>query len=136
MPKTNSSLLVLITLFALTFAGDMWFDYRSFDFSQRGDFREIELSCSGGSGNYLWDYSDLPRGWTYNTNILIIPVVNFSADQYYGFKISVTDRIFGSSLSKSIYISFESTGIEDVFDSAYTDDITNTSFFESMIVKR
>lgn len=116
----NLACLILALMVSLTLCNNMWFDYRNFGHSQKGDYEEITIACEGGSGNYYWEYAYLPKGWTYNNNIIYIPTSNIVYGQYYGFKVQVSDRVFNDRLRKSMFISINS-GIEDVFDSEFTD---------------
>lgn len=64
--------------------------------------------CSGGSGDYDYQYSKLPVGWYANKDKLYIPKNKIERNKYYPFKMSIFDRKDNrEAYKKSIVFNYE-----------------------------
>lgn len=60
----KNTLVVLLALFVALHAHNLAFDLRSIKYNQGNDFWSVDVPCTGGSGQYNYEY-DLPTGWKY-----------------------------------------------------------------------
>lgn len=100
----NTGLIVFALLISVSISTGLWFDYRNSKFESDSDYDYVTLSCQGGSGSYSWKYSSLPSGWFTRSNRIYLPRGQYKNGNYYGFKVQVSDRIYGDELKKSVFV--------------------------------
>lgn len=70
--------------------------------------------CQGGSGNYDWNYSNLPNGWSSQGNKVFIPKGKYDDNKVYGAKVDVHDKKTQQSFQKSLFFSFKNGKVNKI----------------------
>lgn len=65
--------LAITTVFA---RGNMQLQFGSYVARAVGTAGRVSVVCTGGSGDYNYQFTSLPAGWSANGNILTIPDIN------------------------------------------------------------
>ena len=133
----KSQILVFVALFiTATLSTGLWFDYSNSKFHRGDDYDYINIYCRGGSGSYTWDYTALPSGWYGRNNRVYFPRGDYNTGKYYGFKVRVNDRIYGSQLRRAIIFNIGQNDLTDIFDASYTYNVQDSSSFNNLINRR
>lgn len=83
----------------------------------------LNCNCTGGSGNYDWHFSQLPDGWSYNNDKIIVPNGSYEDRKVYGAKVEVLDKNSKNSLQKSLYFTFNNGNVGSVISQDYDFDL-------------
>ena len=77
--------ITILAIFALIFvstATDLWFNPEESSFRRKNnDWHQLFVPCEGGSGDYDYDFDDIPAGWDTYEQGLLIPA-NYNAGRY------------------------------------------------------
>ena len=93
----------------------------------------IEVPCEGGSGDYDYDYSELPRGWYVRRNVLHVDVNSVGRGPYYVCRLSVFDRIHRASVRVVLIFVVRDSAFYDIYDADYTFDYDSYHNIEEYI---
>jgi len=83
----------------------------------------LNCNCIGGSGNYDWHFSQLPDGWSYNNDKIIVPNGLYEDKKVYGAKVEVHDKNSQNSVQKSLYFTFNNGNVGSVISQDYDFDL-------------
>lgn len=113
--KTTSILLIACLAFSVTSTG-WFFDVSKTRVETKEDWDVVSIPCVGGSEDYEWEFEQIPSGWYARNDKVYVPKGKFDVSKYYGLKVRVFDKLFGSFLNKSIFLNVEDTDVNDCFD--------------------
>ena len=85
----NIITLALVAILAISsvYAGGMQLQLGSSVARSRGTSGSFAIVCSGGSGNYEYNFNGLPAGWTQNNNYITVPSINYVNGQTFNIGV-------------------------------------------------
>lgn len=96
----------------------------------------VEFPVEGGSGDYDYEFENLPRNWYANRGKVYAPKGDIDAFKYFSLKIKVFDRVSRSSVKRCVLFNFKNRRISNIFDTDYEFDLNNSYQVEQFIYKR
>ena len=102
MKIVNIAILFVVLALTGVYAGNMQLQFGSYVARAVGTSGRFQLTCTGGSGNYQYSFSNLPAGWTVNGNIITVPNINSIQGQTFGVNAQVVDGSTGEVLNVNV----------------------------------
>lgn len=120
---SKNSIIALTILIVAISTHNLAFDLRSIKYTQGNDFWSVDVPCSGGSGQYNYEY-DLPTGWKYEGNKIKIPATaTQQTSNQYVVRCKVRDSTQGDVLERSLVFKPFSQG------KSYSLEVTDHDYF-------
>jgi hypothetical protein len=120
---SKNSIIALTILIVAISAHNLAFDLRSIKYTKGNDFWSVDVPCSGGSGQYNYEY-DLPTGWKYEGNRIKIPATaTQQTSNQYVVRCKVRDSTQGDILERSLVFKPFSQG------QSYSLEVTDHDYF-------
>jgi FtsZ-binding cell division protein ZapB len=89
------------------------------------DTDSFSCPCSGGSGNYVYTYTELPDGWQVNNDQIWAPKGSLRENHVYGCKVQVNDKKSKQSVKKSLFFTVKGGKISSIVDYLWNFNIDN-----------
>jgi len=120
---TKNTLIALSIILVALNAHNLAFDLRAIKYSQGSDYWTVDVPCTGGSGQYTFEY-DLPTGWKFESNRIKIPASNTQqVNNQYVVRCRVKDSSKGDILERSLCFKPFSQG------TSYSLEVTDHDYF-------
>ena len=98
MMKTIQITLFILSLICLGLSSGLWLNTERTEFLRKTDeWNSFKIHAAGGSGVYSYRYYDLPAGWDYLNEDILVPI-DFEEGRYQ-FKVYVYDVLWRNDAS-------------------------------------
>lgn len=111
MKGTTALLFALLAISAVLAGNNMQLQFGSYVARAVGTSGRFSVICTGGSGNYNYQFSSLPAGWSSNGNVITVPNINAVSGQTFTITLSVRDGRTGEVLNTNLDLSINGVRI-------------------------
>ena len=117
--KTKLAIILGLLLVA-TSAGAISFNTDNCQTEKYDTWDALYCPCSGGSGDYDYQYGQLPTGWYANKDRIYVPKGKIQKNKIYGAKVTVFDKGNKQSYKRSLIFNYgQDNKLSKVFDTDF-----------------
>ncbi len=107
-------------LLVLASAGGLSFNVDGCKAEKYTSWDALYCPCSGGSGNYQYQYEKLPPGWFANKDRIYAPKGKFQSNNIYGARVTVNDKSNNQFLKRSLLFNYDqANNLGKVYDTDF-----------------
>lgn len=88
------------------------------------EYNTLSCPCAGGSGNFDWHFTELPKGWTAQGDKIVATLGKVADKKVYSTKVEVIDKDTNESVKKSLFFNFENGKLKQIVDGSFDFDVS------------